>query len=44
MWSCDNWQEYETQICVFLSTDEVDVLPGNTVLDWITDAFKWRLR
>lgn len=29
----DNWQEYETQICVSLSTDEVDVLPGNTGLD-----------
>lgn len=35
-------QEYKTQICVSLSTDEVDVLPGNTVLDWITDAFKWQ--
>lgn len=35
-------QEYETQICESLSRDEVDVLPGNIVLDWITDAFKWQ--
>lgn len=34
-------QEYETQIYVSLSTDEVDVLPSNNVPEWVTDAFKW---
>lgn len=34
--------EYETQICVSLSTEEGDVLPGDTAPDWIADAFKWQ--
>lgn len=34
-------QEYETQIYVSLSMDEVDALPSNNVLEWVTDAFKW---
>lgn len=34
-------QEYETQIYVSIFMAEVDVLPSNNVLDWVTDAFKW---
>lgn len=34
-------QEYEIQIYVSLSMDEVDALPSNNVLEWVTDASKW---